>query len=35
MNGEVIGYVAARKAASRKDVQETSVMYQKMKAKEL
>ncbi|HIC44995.1 MAG TPA: PAS domain S-box protein, partial [Sulfurimonas sp.] len=32
MNGEVIGYVAARKAASRKDVQETSLMYQKMKA---
>lgn len=34
-DGKVIGYVAARKAASRKDVQETSEMYQKMKDKEL
>jgi len=34
-DGNVTGYVAARKAASRKDVQETSEMYQKMKEKEL
>ncbi|PHR55368.1 MAG: aerotaxis receptor Aer [Arcobacter sp.] len=34
-DGKVIGYVAARKAASRKDVQETSEMYQIMKEKEL
>jgi len=34
-DGNVVGYVAARKAASRKDVSETSEMYQKMKEKEL
>ena len=34
-DGNVTGYVAARKAASRKDVQETSEMYKKMKEKEL
>lgn len=34
-NGEVIGYVAARKAASRKNIEETAEMYRKMKEKEL
>jgi len=34
-DGNITGYVAARKAASRKDVQETSDMYQKMKENEL
>lgn len=33
--GEITGYTAARKAASRKDVEETSAMYKKMKEKEL
>ena len=29
-NDEVIGYIAARKAASRKDIQENEEIYQKM-----
>ena len=33
--GEITGYTAARKAASRKDIEETSAMYKKMKEKEL
>ena len=35
VDGNVIGYVAARKAASRKDIEETAEMYRKMKEKEL
>ncbi|MBE0497948.1 MAG: PAS domain S-box protein [Campylobacterales bacterium] len=34
-NGEIIGYVAARKVASRKNIEETAKMYHKMKEKEL
>jgi len=34
-DGNVTGYVAARKAASRKDVEETAEMYRKMKETEL
>jgi len=34
-DGNVIGYVAARRPAARKDVEETSEMYRKMKEKEL
>ncbi len=34
-DGNITGYLAARKAASRKDVEETSEMYRKMKEKEL
>lgn len=34
-DGNVTGYLAARKPASRKDVEETSEMYRKMKEKEL
>ena len=34
-DGNVTGYVAARKPASRKDIEETSEMYRKMKEKEL
>ncbi len=34
-DGKVIGYVAARKPASRKDIEETAEMYRKMKEKEL
>lgn len=33
--GEITGFVAARKAASRKNIEETAVMYKKMKEKEL
>lgn len=34
-NGEIIGYVAARKVASRHNIEETAEMYRKMKEKEL
>lgn len=34
-DGNITGYAAARRPAARKDVEETSVMYQKMKEKEL
>ena len=34
-DGNITGYLAARKAASRQDVEETSEMYRKMKEKEL
>ena len=34
-DGNIIGYAAARRPAARKDVEETSAMYQKMKEKEL
>lgn len=34
-NGEIISYVAARKVASRKNIEETAEMYRKMKEKEL
>ena len=34
-DGNVIAYVAARRPAARKDVEETSEMYRKMKEKEL
>ncbi len=34
-NGEIIRYVAARKVASRKNIEETAEMYRKMKEKEL
>lgn len=33
--GEIVSYVAARKAASRKNIEETAEMYRKMKEKEL
>ncbi len=33
--GNIIGYVAARKPAPRKDIAETAEMYRKMKEKEL
>jgi PAS domain S-box-containing protein len=33
--GNIIGYVAARKPAARKDIEETAAIYQKMKDKEL
>jgi len=34
-DGNIKGYVAARKAAARKDIEETAEMYRKMKEKEL
>jgi aerotaxis receptor len=34
-NGEIIGFVAARKPASRQNIDETSKIYKKMKEKEL
>jgi len=34
-NGEITGYVAARRASSRKNIDETAEMYRKMKEKEL
>ena len=34
-NNEITGYVAARRSSSRKNIEETAVMYRKMKEKEL
>ncbi len=34
-DGNIIGYVAARKPAARKDIEETAEIYRKMKEKEL
>lgn len=34
-NNEITGYVAARRSSSRKNIEETSEMYRKMKEKEL
>ena len=34
-NNEITGYVAARRSSSRKNIEETAIMYRKMKEKEL